>query len=132
MMPPNLLTLPLEIAYCILVETSAEDVARLCCCCHTLNNYIRNNRLLFKGLYLRNFVRKTSNIFMIVYRSQIDPRMSPRISQMVTLSGRANYPSWLNSRKYYNLMILKKKYEFCPEFLVLSNSGLRDLNWKLC
>ena len=55
-MAPGLLGLPLEILHCILVQTDPQDVARLCCC-HTLNNYIRNNHLLFKDIYLRHYVR---------------------------------------------------------------------------
>ena len=58
-MPPNLLNLPPEVLHAILVLAEPDDLARLCCC-RTLYEYIKGNGLLFKQVYLRNFVSATS------------------------------------------------------------------------
>ena len=55
-MPPNLLTLPHEVLHNVLVRVDPQDVARLPASCRVLNTYIKNNRLLFKELYLSHFV----------------------------------------------------------------------------
>ena len=54
-MPPNLLNLPSEVLHAILLLAEPADLARLCCC-QTLYKYIKGNRLLFKQVYLGNFV----------------------------------------------------------------------------
>lgn len=61
-MAPGLLGLPLEILHCILAQTDPQDVARLCCC-RTLTNYIRNNQVLFKDIYLRHYVPGTCHVW---------------------------------------------------------------------
>ncbi|KAK4692459.1 hypothetical protein P7C71_g4749, partial [Lecanoromycetidae sp. Uapishka_2] len=50
----TLLGLPHEILHNVLVNTSPDDLGRLCCC-RTLNSYIKNNELLYKELYLKHF-----------------------------------------------------------------------------
>ena len=65
-MPLNLLALPHEILHCIFIETDTLDTARLCCC-HTLNNYIRNNRQLFKGSYLNHFVCENCLVMTVLF-----------------------------------------------------------------
>ena len=66
-MAPGLLALPLEILHCILVQTDPQDIARLCCC-HTLNNYIKDNHVLFKDIYLRHYVRGTFYLWTMTSR----------------------------------------------------------------
>lgn len=51
----NLLGLPHEVLHGIIIRVNPEDIASLCCCT-TLSNYIKNNQLLFKEIYLANFV----------------------------------------------------------------------------
>ena len=51
----NLLALPDEVLHSIFVNVDPHDLARLCCC-HVLNDFINNDRLLFKQSYLKNFV----------------------------------------------------------------------------
>lgn len=51
----GLLDLPHEVLHNILANVGPQDLAGLCCC-HALNDFIRNDRLLHKELYLRNFV----------------------------------------------------------------------------
>ena len=55
-MVPNLLGLPPEVLHGILRNTDPQDLARLCCC-RTLYDFIKNDWLLYKELYLRNFVK---------------------------------------------------------------------------
>ena len=52
----NLLGLPPEVLHGILRNTDPQDLARLCCC-RTLYQFIKNDWLLYKELYLRNFVK---------------------------------------------------------------------------
>lgn len=54
-MPP-FLDLANEILHDILVDVYPEDLAALSRSCHTLNKYIRNNRILWKEVYLKYFV----------------------------------------------------------------------------
>ena len=68
-MPSNLLNLPHEVLHNILVRVDPHDVARLSCSCRTLNNYIKNNRLLFKELYLSHFVSQLHALRLAVMGS---------------------------------------------------------------
>lgn len=52
----TLLNLPAEILHLILIEGGATALGALSGSCHTLRNYIRNNRVLHKELYLRDYV----------------------------------------------------------------------------
>ncbi len=52
----KILSLPHEVLHCIIIRVDPLDVASLCSSCRVLNNYIKNNRLLFKELYLAHFV----------------------------------------------------------------------------
>ena len=51
----NLLDLPHEVLHSIIVNTDLQDLAGLCCC-HALYDFIKNDRLLYKEMYLRHFV----------------------------------------------------------------------------
>lgn len=52
----NILSLPHEVLHGVIIHVDPQDVASLCSSCRVLNNYIKNNRLLFKELYLAHFV----------------------------------------------------------------------------
>jgi len=52
----SLLDLPHEVLHSVLVNTKPDDLGRLCCC-RTLNDFIKHDRLLYKELYLKHFVR---------------------------------------------------------------------------
>ena len=54
-MTDNLLSLPHEILHSILVNIDPQDLASLSCCRY-LKDFIKNNRLLHRELYLRTFV----------------------------------------------------------------------------
>lgn len=64
-MAPNLLELPPEVLHGILRNTNPQDLARLCCC-RTLYDLIKNDRLLYKELYLRDFVKLSPKSSIIV------------------------------------------------------------------
>ena len=51
----HLLDLPHEVLHGILVNTNPQDLAPLCCC-RALDDFIKNDRLLHKELYLKYFV----------------------------------------------------------------------------
>ncbi|KAF2083455.1 hypothetical protein K490DRAFT_51613 [Saccharata proteae CBS 121410] len=51
----TLLDLSNELLQSVLVETEPKDLARLSQSCRALNRFIKNNRLLWKDVYLRNF-----------------------------------------------------------------------------
>jgi hypothetical protein len=51
----HLLDLPHEVLHAILVNTNPQDLARLCCC-RALNDFIKNDCLLHKELYLKDYV----------------------------------------------------------------------------
>lgn len=55
-MAHHFLSLPHEVLHGILVRVNPPDIASLCRSCSTLNSYVKNNRLLFKELYLAHFV----------------------------------------------------------------------------
>ena len=57
----SLLGLPHEVLHGIIVRVDPQDIANLCCC-HALNAYITGNRLLFKDLYLANFVSSMAGL----------------------------------------------------------------------
>ena len=61
-MVPNLLGLPPEVLHCILSNTDPQDLAQLCCC-RTLYDFIKNDWLLYKELYLRNFVKMSQKLY---------------------------------------------------------------------
>ena len=67
-MAPNLLELPPEVLHGILGNTNPQDLARLCCC-RTLYDFIKNDRLLYKELYLRNFVKLSPKLYYCHSRS---------------------------------------------------------------
>lgn len=54
-MAHNLLDLPYEVLHRILTNVDPSDLARLCCC-RDLGSFIKSDRLLWKELYLRDFV----------------------------------------------------------------------------
>ncbi len=58
-MASNLLNLPHEVLHSIIANADPQDLAALCCC-RALNDFIKNNHLLHKELYLKNFVRHYS------------------------------------------------------------------------
>ncbi len=51
----SLLDLPYEVLHRILVNIDPPELSRLCCC-RALNSFIKNDRLLWKELYLKDFV----------------------------------------------------------------------------
>ena len=51
----NLLDLPHEVLHSIIANADPQDLASLCCC-RALNDFIKNNHLLHKELYLKTFV----------------------------------------------------------------------------
>ena len=51
----SLLDLPHEVLHAIFSDIDPQDLASLCCC-RVLNDFITNDRLLYKELYLKNFV----------------------------------------------------------------------------
>lgn len=54
-MTKNLLDLPHEVLHSIIANADPQDLAALCCC-RTLNDFIKNNQLLHKEIYLKTFV----------------------------------------------------------------------------
>lgn len=61
MMTSPFLDLPYEVLHNILVNINPQDLAGLCCC-RTLDNFIKNDSLLYKNLYLQKFVCNTVRI----------------------------------------------------------------------
>lgn len=55
----ELLGLCHELQHEILKEVDPQDLAALSGSCKTFNGYIKNNRLLWKDVYLQNFVSCT-------------------------------------------------------------------------
>jgi hypothetical protein len=53
---PSLLSIPRELLQDVLMEVNSDDLGRLSRCGKELHVFIANNRLLWKELYLRNFV----------------------------------------------------------------------------
>ncbi|KAF6220811.1 hypothetical protein HO133_002491 [Letharia lupina] len=53
-MANNLLHLPHEVLHSIIANTDPQDLAALCCC-RALNDFIKNNHLLHKEMYLKTF-----------------------------------------------------------------------------
>lgn len=64
-MAHNLLDLPYEVLHRILTNIDPSDLARLCCC-RALDSFIKSDRLLWKELYLRDFVGHLSLCLMIL------------------------------------------------------------------
>ena len=60
----NLLSLPPEVLHSIISNTDPQDLAALCCC-RALNDFIKNNNLLHKEMYLHSFVRYNCTIYRI-------------------------------------------------------------------
>ena len=54
-MDNTLLNLPHEVLHSIIANADPQDLAALCCC-RALNDFIKNNNLLHKELYLKTFV----------------------------------------------------------------------------
>ena len=55
-MANHFLDLPNEVLHNIIANADPQDLAALCCC-RALNDFIKNNDLLHKELYLKTFVR---------------------------------------------------------------------------
>lgn len=55
-MAHNLLQLPGEVIHNILIYIRPEDLAAIRCC-HSLDDFIRNDGLLYKEIYKRHYVR---------------------------------------------------------------------------
>lgn len=53
-MTKDLLDLPHEVLHNIIANADPQDLAALCCC-RTLNDFIKNNQLLHKEIYLKTF-----------------------------------------------------------------------------
>ncbi|KAF2772765.1 hypothetical protein EJ03DRAFT_324319 [Teratosphaeria nubilosa] len=51
----SLLELSHELLHCIFIDLEPADLASLSRTCHTLNSYVRGNRLLHKDLYVRRY-----------------------------------------------------------------------------
>lgn len=62
-MAHNLLHLPGEVLHSILIYVRPEDLAALRCC-HSLDDFIRNDGLLHKEIYHRYYVSEICNILM--------------------------------------------------------------------
>lgn len=58
-----LLRLPDEVLHSILAYVDPEDITALRCC-HNLDDFIRNNSLLFKEIYLRHYVGGPYHVWM--------------------------------------------------------------------
>lgn len=58
-MAHSLLDLPYEVLHRILTNIDPPDLARLNCC-RALGSFIRSDRLLWKELYLKDFVSHLS------------------------------------------------------------------------
>lgn len=54
-MAHSLFRLPGEVLHSILAYVGPEDLASLRCC-HSLSEFIKHDRLLFKEIYLRHYV----------------------------------------------------------------------------
>lgn len=52
----HILSLPHEVLHNIIAQVDPTALAQLCHCCRALNDYIKDNRLLFKDVYLGYFV----------------------------------------------------------------------------
>ena len=55
-MTNNLLDLPHEVLHCIFTHVDPHDIAHLSCC-RALRAFIKCDRVLFRDIYLKNFVR---------------------------------------------------------------------------
>jgi hypothetical protein len=53
---PDLVSLCHEVLHDILCEVNPADLGALSQTCQTFSSYIKNNRLLWKDVYLRHFV----------------------------------------------------------------------------
>lgn len=62
----NILHLPHEVLHNIIANADPQDLAALCCC-RALNDFIKNNNLLHKELYLKTFVRHHLLIYPAPY-----------------------------------------------------------------
>ena len=57
MVANSFLDLPYEVLHTIIAHANPQDLAALCCC-RALNDFVKNNNLLHKDLYLKTFVRR--------------------------------------------------------------------------
>ena len=99
-MAHNLLSLPHEVLHSIIIQVDPQDVASLCCC-RALNNYIKNNRLLFKELYIAHFVSNPRNSLhdkrqMYLQSGQDEP---PRSSKDAELAWGIELPKLVKAQK---------------------------------
>lgn len=53
---PSICTLPAEVLHLILRHLDPLDVAAVNSSCQDLNSYLKDNELLYKELYLKNWV----------------------------------------------------------------------------
>ena len=73
---PSLPTLPHEILHSVLNDVDPLDVYSLSLACTTLYKFIRDNKLLFKELYLQRLVRVlafTEGHLLILVRMNLLP-----------------------------------------------------------
>lgn len=104
-MPLNLLSLPHEVLHNIIVQVDPGDVARLPRCCRTLNQYIKNNPLLFKEIYLTHFVGSSVVMLCDLDQSDNEARINPSASS--TIWSWTGHMSFLNSSKRKGFLSLR-------------------------
>ena len=61
-MAVDVLGLPPEVLHCIFTNVTPIDLARLSQCCHTVRDFLRNDWLLAKKVYLQHFVSDHSGM----------------------------------------------------------------------
>ena len=95
-MAHNLLNLPHEVLHSIISNADPQDLAALCCC-RSLNDFVKNNDLLCREMYLKNFVRQ----LLIICRIHAKMIVLYRIHypRMQALSGGPSYESWSTSKR---------------------------------
>ena len=90
-MAHHLLNLPHEVLHSIISNADPQDLAALCCC-RALNDFVKNNDLLHKEIYLNKFVRQLLIIFPIHTKMILLYRI--QYHRMEALSGGPSYESW--------------------------------------
>ena len=76
-----LLDLCHEVLHAVLEQVQPEDLGRLSRCCKTLDSFIRCNRLLWRELYLKNFVSRliVDAHYQSVYTNEVWQDDPPRL-----------------------------------------------------
>lgn len=64
---PSLCTLPAEVLHLVLRYLNPCDIAAIRISCQDLNSYLQDNKLLYKELYLNNWVHRYLNSSYMVY-----------------------------------------------------------------